>query len=462
MRIVIIGDGKVGYTLTEALSREGHDILVIDNQKDVLDRAEELLDVMVLGGNGASVDVQQQADVGNSDLMIAVTSADEINLICCMVARKLGCKHTIARIRNPEYAAHLSLLREELGLSMTVNPESSAAQEIFRLLQYPSFLKRDAFAKGRVEIVEIPVAVGGRFDGLRLIDLYKTVKIRVLVCAVERKDEVYIPDGNFQLCGGDKIYVTAPTQDLVALVKSTSLEQVKIRSVMLIGGSRISVYLADMLIEAGIKVKIMDNDLAKCTELCQRLPRASVIHADGASISALRQEGIEETDAVVTLTNIDEENLLISMYANHMHVPKVVTKVNRTEYNEIFRDKGIDCVVSPKMLTCADILRYVRAMQNRQGAGVITLHRMVDGKVEALEFRANQSTWYLGVPLMNIPLKKNLLIACISRNGKVLIPRGSDMIQSGDSVVVVTTGDRSFRDLNDIYLEAPRASEIQA
>lgn len=455
MKIVVIGDGKVGYTLTEALSKEGHDILVIDNQKDVLERSEELLDVMVLNGNGASVDVQRQADVGASDLMIAVTSADELNLICCMVARKLGCRHTIARIRNPEYAQHLSLLREELGLSMTVNPESSAAWEIFRLLQYPSFLKRDAFAKGRVEIVEIPVAQDGRFDGLQLTDLYKTVKIRVLVCAVERGDEVFIPDGSFVLRGGDKIYVTAPTQDLVALIKSTSLDQVKIRSVMIVGGSRISVYLADMLLEAGIKVKLIDNDIEKCTELCQRLPRASVIHADGASISELNQAGITETDAVVTLTNIDEENLLISMYANHMHVPKVVTKVNRTEYNEIFRDKGIDCVVSPKLITCTDILRYVRAMQNRQGAGVITLHRMVDSKVEALEFRAAASTWYLGVPLMSIPLKKNLLIACITRNGKVLIPRGSDCITAGDSVVVVTTSDRSFRDLNDIFDEAP-------
>lgn len=455
MKIVVIGDGKVGFTLTQALSREGHDLVVIDNQKNALDLAEDRLDVMVMEGNGASASVQKAAGVGGCDLLIAVTSADETNLVCCMVARKLGCKHTIARIRNPEYTEAQYLLREELGLSMTVNPERIAAREIFGLLQFPSFLKRDSFAKGRAEIVGVQVRPGSKLDGIALLELYKILKVRVLVCAVKRGDDVIIPDGSFVLKGEDSIYVTAPTVDLLTLVKVLGLESAKIRSVMLVGGSRIAFYLAQMLSDAGIQVKLLESNLARCQALSDMLPDAMVVHADGTSFPTLRSEGLEETDAVVTLTNMDEQNLVISMFSKHLHVPKVVTKINRSEYGEIMRDSGAECVISPRQLVANDIIRYVRAVQNRHGAEVVALHRMVDDKVEALEFRAAANTWYLGVPLHDIPLKPNVLIAIISHQGTVTIPRGGDSFQAGDSVVLVTAADRKFGDLNDIFKAPP-------
>ncbi len=462
MKIVVIGDGKVGFALTQALSREGHDLLVIDNQKDTLSRTEECLDVMIFEGNGASAAVQRQAGVGECDLMIAVTSADETNLLCCMVARKLGCPHTIARIRNPDYAKEVYLLREEMGLSMTVNPERSAAKEIFGLLQYPSFLKRDQFAKGRAEIVELPVREGSKLDGMALTELYKALKARVLVCAVERKGEVFIPDGRFSLAAGDHIYVTAPVKDLLSMVKSIGLETPRIHSVMIIGGSRIAFYLTQMLNNVGIKVKVIESNLSRCNELCVQLPKAEIIHADGTSFTTLVSEGIEETDAVVTLTNMDEQNMIVSMYANHIHVPKVVSKINRAEYCALMPVTTSECVISPKNLSANDILRYVRAMQNSQAEqSVITLHRLVNDRVEALEFRASKNTWYLGVPLKNMPLKSNLLIALITHENQVIVPSGNDSIAADDAVVVVTTSDRSISDLNDIFTSAPHGGNAQ-
>lgn len=459
MKIVVIGDGKVGYTLTQALSKEGHDLMVVDSQKTVLDRSEEALDVMVLQGNGACLEVQKKAGVGDSDLLIAVTSADEINLLCCMVARKLGCPHAIARIRNPEYRDHAYFLRDELGLSMTVNPENLTATEIVRLLQFPSFLHRDAFAKGRAEIVELPVNAGSMLDGLRLTELYGVLKVRVLVCAVERGDDVFIPDGTFTLRAGDNIYVTAPTRDLVSMVKSIAPDTTKIKSALIVGGSRIAVYLAQQLLETGIRVKIIEMSHERCMTLSAMMPRATVVCGDGTALDTLLAEGIEETDAVVTLTNIDEGNMVISMFANRLHVPKVVTKINRTEYMDMLRDAGINCVISPRLLTCNDIIRYVRAMQNKQGAGVITLHRMVGQRVEALEFLATGTTWYLDTPLSAMPLKDHLLIAAINHKGDVRIPAGSDRIYSGDTVVVVTTADRSFNDLNDVFTTPMRGAD---
>lgn len=456
MKIVVIGDGKVGFTLTQALSREGHDLVVIDNQKDTLNSTQDRLDVMVMEGNGASAAVQKQAGVDTSDLMIAATSADEINLLCCMIARKLGCKHTIARIRNPEYTEAQYLLRDELGLSMTVNPEQIAAREIFGLLQFPSFLRRDAFAKGRAEIVGIPVREGSRLDGIKLLELYKVLKARVLVCGVMRGNDVIIPDGRFILRGGDHIYVTAPTGDLLTMVKALRLETAKIRSVMIVGGSRIAVSLTQMLTEAGIQVKILEIDRARCEILSALLPQALVVNADGTSFPTLLSEGIGEMDAMVTLTNMDELNLVIFMYANHMRMPKVVTKINRSEYGEILQDTRAECVISPRQLVCSDILRYVRAMQSRRGAGVVALHRMMDDRVEALEFLAGADTWYLGVPLNDIPLKENVLVAIITHQGVVTVPRGLDRFAQGDTVVIVAPADRRFGELNDIFTTPPK------
>ncbi len=453
MKIVIVGAGKVGFALTQQLTKEGHDVVVIDSNKNVLQESLMTLDVMVVHGNGASLRVQKEAGVESCDLVIAATSADEINLLCCIIARKLGHAHTIARVRNPEYAEQLFFLKEELGLSMMINPERTAANEIFRLLQFPSFLKRDSFAKGKVEIVEIVLKENSILDGKQLLDLYKIAKVRVLVCAVERGSQVYIPDGSFRLQKDDKIYVTAPTRDLTALIKHMDLYTHRIKDVLIIGGSNIAYYLAADLIASGVAVKIIESKHSRCMELAGLLPKASIVEADGCSKAILQSEGIESTDAVVTLTNIDEENLLVSMYANFLQVPKVVTKINRTEYNEVFHGKGIDCVISPKLLTSNDIVRYVRAMQNTTGGSVITLHRLVDGRVEALEFLATEDTNYLGQTLQQIQLKPNILISCINRGGEIIIPNGETTIELRDTVIVVTTADRPINTLNDIFEE---------
>ncbi len=453
MRIAIVGDGKVGSALTEQLAKEGHDIVVIDSNKAVLREAVEELDVMVVHGNGATLKVQDLADVEHSDLLIAATSADEINLLCCIIARKLGCPHTIARVRNPEYAHQLYFLKDELGLSMMVNPELAAASEIFRLLQFPSFLQRDSFAKGRVEIVEIEVRGESKLIGKKLAELYKTARVKVLVCAVERGDDVLIPDGNFKLRKHDKLYVTASSKDLAKLIHNLGLERRKIRNVLIVGGGNIAYYLAEDLIASGVDVKIIEIDPERCLLLAEALPRATVIEADGSERGVLDSEGIGGTDAVVTLTNIDEENLIISMYADFAGVSKVITKINRTEYHEVFRDRGIECVVSPKELCSHEIVRYVRAMHNTTEDSIITLHRIVGGRMEALEFKANENTWYLGMTLSQLRLKKDILIACISRQGEIIIPQGSDSIRPGDTVIVVTTAEKIVHDLNDIFEE---------
>ena len=462
MRIVIVGDGKVGSALTEQLSLEGHDLVVIDSNKSVLREAADALDVMVVHGNGATRRIQELAEVGASDLLIAATSADEINLLCCIIAKKLGCPHTIARVRNPEYAHQLFFLKDELGLSMMVNPESATAREIFRLLQFPSFLHRDSFAKGRVEIVEIELREGSRLIGKKLSELYKIAKAGVLVCSVERGENVYIPDGKFRLREHDKISVTASSADLALLIRNLGLERRKIRNVLIVGGSRIAYYLAEELIETGVEVKMIEQEEERCLQLAELLPKATIIHADGSERRILDSEGIGDADAVVTLTNIDEENLIISMYADYAGVPKVITKINRTEYTEVFRDRGIGRVVSPKELCTSEIVRYVRAMQNTTDGSVITLHRIGDGRMEALEFRANETTRHRGETLANIKLKPDILIACLNRLGRIIIPRGGDRIESGDTVIVVTKSDRMIRDLNDIFANGENARHGEA
>ncbi len=455
MKIIVIGDGKVGFTLTEVLTREGHDVTVIDNRKDVLSAAEERLDVMVIGGNGASASVQKQAGVQQADLVIAVTARDEVNLLCCMLARKLGCQHTIARVRQADYTDLYYLLRDELDLSMVVNPERSAAREIFGLIRYPSLLKRDLIAKGRAEIVEMPVRAGSRLDGLRLLDMYSMVKTKVLVCAVERHNEVFIPDGSFTLKGDDRIWVTAPSEHLLSFIRYTGMETGRLRSVMILGGSLIGFYLAQMLIKAGIDVKLLDNNKAHCETLSESLDGLTVVNDDATNLATLLNEGIEESDAVVSLLNYDEQNIVISMFANHIHVPKVIAKINRTEYSDILRKAGIECVITPRILCTSDILRYVRAAESRQDSDVLALHRMVEGQVEALEFRTSAKTWYLNVPLRSIPLKKDILIAVISHNGQVVIPGGDSSFTEGDTVVIVVKSDMSLINLNDIFSKQP-------
>lgn len=449
MRIVIAGDGKVGSALTEMLSNEGHDIVVIDNNKRVLRNAVEALDVMVLHGNGAALEVQREAEVDKSDLFIAVTSADETNLLCCVLARKLGCKTTIARVRNPLYAEQIAFLKDDLGLNMVVNPELSAAGELFRLLQFPSFLQRDSFAKGRVEIVQITLEEDSKLAGKKLSELYRNARVQVLVCLVERGNKVFIPDGNFKLCKNDRIFVTASSRDLAKLIHNLKLDRNKVHNVIIVGGGGIAYYLAADLIAAGVDVKIIEKNEARCEELAELLPGAVIIHGDGSERTVLDSESISRTDAVVTLTDKDEENFIVSMYAEFVGVPKVVTKINHTEYLEVFKDKGIANVVSPKELISRQITRYVRAMRNTEGAAAIAMHKV--GRLEALEFRVDGDTLHIGEQLKNVRLKPGVLIACISHINSIVIPSGNDAIETGDTVIVVTTDDRNISELNDIF-----------
>lgn len=454
MRIIIVGGGKVGYTLIEMLSKEGHDITVIDSDRGVLERSLEELDVMVLYGNGTDLKVLRQAGIAEADLLIAVTFQDEVNLFCCMLAKKLGCKHTIARVRNPEYEEAVHLLNDELGLSLVFNPEYETAFEIARLIRFPSFLQMDAFARGRVQIVELEVHENDKLDHVFLQDLYKFVKAKVLICAVQRNEETYIPTGTFQLLAGDKIFVTASVQELTKLIHSLKLGMRKIRSALLVGGSRIADYLTQMLLDSGVHVKIIESDRQRCEILSGRYGKAKIIHADGTVKKVLMEAGISESDVVVSLTNIDEENILISMLANFLHVPKSITKINRMEYSELFRDRGIDSVISPRYLATHNIIRYVRAIQNTSGGGdMITLHRIANDQVEALEFQTDEHTLHLNEKLSRISLKPNILLACITHKSKIIIPNGNDSFALGDTVLVVTLANITLHGLNEIFEE---------
>ncbi|MBC8570013.1 Trk system potassium transporter TrkA [Zongyangia hominis] len=451
MRIVIVGDGKVGVTLTDQLSREGHDIVIIDKDMRVLRESVDQYDVLAIHGNGASLSVQREAGVGESDLLIAATSADEVNLICCVLAKKLGVKRTIARVRNPEYDEQLIYLKEDLGLSMTINPEKAAAMEILNLLRFPAVIQRDTFAKGRVEIIELKIRKESPLAGRYLHELTHIVKAQVLICAVERGDEVIIPTGAFQMQAGDNIFVTGASRNLAALVQNLGIVEQKIKNVMLIGGSRIAYYLASALLAEGAAVKIIEIDPERCRQLAGLLPRASIVCSDGTQPEVLAAEGLVDADAVITLTDIDEENLILSMYAHQQGVYKVISKINRMEYNELCQKMGIASIVSPKNLVCNDIVRYVRAMENTEEDSVLALHRIVNDKVEALEFSVAEDTLHLNVPLRDIRLRDGVLLACINRNGKIIIPGGNDVLRKRDSVIVVTTADRMYGNLNAIF-----------
>jgi len=452
MRIVIVGNGKVGSTLAEQLSNEDHEIVIVDRNQQNVDDSVNSLDVIGVCGNGASYQVLLEADVPKADLLIACTSQDEINLLCCLVARKLGAKNTIARVRNPEYSDQLVFMRDELGLSMSINPERAAASEIFRILQFPSALKIESFSNKRVEIAEIKLRDDSPLDGVYLRDLHKTYKGKALICAVQRDGSVAIPDGNFMLKARDKISVIAPASDMLDFFSSFGTLLPAAKDVMIIGGGRISFYLSRMLIETGARVKIIDSNAERCAELSRALPKATIILGDGTDQDLLDEEGLEDMDAVLVLTGLDEENIILALYAQAHCDGKVVTKVNRTSLASIAESTGLESIISPRMLTANIIVRYVRAMQNSFGSNVETLHRLAGGSVEALEFKVSNSFPALDTPLMDIKLKPNILIGCISRGGKTIVPGGRDCISVGDRVIIITTN-HNFDDLSEILMQ---------
>ncbi len=452
MRIVIVGTGKVGTTLAEQLSMEDHDIFVIDQNQATVDHLVNTLDIMGVCGNGASYQVLLEAEVQKADLLVACTSQDEINLLCCLVAKKLGAQNTIARVRNPEYSDQLVFMRDELGLSMSINPERAAASELYKLLKFPSALKIETFSNKRVEMAEIKLREDSILDNVYLRDLHKTYKGKALICSVQRGSEVTIPGGNFMLKSGDRINVIAQADDMVDFVSSLGRTLPAARDVMLVGGGRISFYLARMLTENGARVKIIDIDPKRCAELSRLLPHAMIICGDGTDQELLSEEGIETMDAVVALTGFDEENIILALYAQSATEAKIITKINRPTLASIAESTGLGSIISPRVLTANIIIRYVRSMQNSMGSNIETLHRLVGGAVEALEFRVNDTFPQVDIPLMELRLKPNILIACISRGGRTIIPGGRDYISAGDRVIVIAAGDH-FDDLSDILAD---------
>lgn len=450
MNVVIVGDGKVGGTIARQLSGEGHDIIVIDNNAAVLTNAVNTMDIISVEGNGASVDVQRRAGVPHADLLIAATSADEVNMLACLVGKKLGAEHTIARVRNPEYLEQITMLKDELGLSMTVNPEMAAAEEISRLLRFPSALKIEPFARGKVELVELKIPEHSVLNGMPLWAIYKEFQVKVLVCAVQREGKVYIPGGDFVLQAGDKINVTAPHLEIANFFRTIGIFRNSVKSVMIIGGGRMAYYLAKEMLSLRVRVKIIEMDMKRCEYLCEMLPEAVVIHGDGTDKELLYEEGLEKTDALVALTGMDEENIVVSLYAKAKKVSKVIAKINRISFDEILDNLDIDSFISPKHIAASNIVRYVRAMKNSVGSSnVETLHRLINDRVEALEFKVRETSPVVGVPLKNLKTKDGLLVATIIRKAQVIIPGGNDSIEIDDNVVVVTTNKR-LTDLKDI------------
>lgn len=451
MNIIIAGDGKVGITLTRQLTSEGYNVTVIDSNSAVLEQVVEHYDVMGVCGNCASMEVLQQANVQNADLLIASTALDEVNLLCCITAHGLNPKlHTIARIRNPEYTEQIYRLRDIFGLSMTINPEKQAAVEIERLLKYPGFLRRDAFAKSRTEIVELRIDSRCKLKDVSLVEMANIVKCKVLVCAVLRDGQAITPGGNFVLREGDRVFVTAPSENLTTLLKNLEIITRRVRQVMICGASRVARYLADSLAKNHISVAIVEKDPQRCREISTALPQVTVICGDSSDMDVLKSEGLADTDALVCLTQLDEVNLIISLQATNAGVPQVITKLGHSASQTLVDSMNLGSIVCPKDLVASNILRYVRAMDNQEGAAM-SIHLIADGQVEALEFAVDKTTRHQGVALKDLKLKNNVLLAIINRGAQTEIPNGNSTFQAGDSVVVVTGSHGSIRQLNDIF-----------
>ena len=407
---------------------------------------------MGIVGNGASNTVQSEADIEHTDLFIAVTGSDELNLLCCVIAKKAGDCSTIARVRNPIYSQETNFIRQELGLSMIINPEFAAAAEIARLLRFPRAIEIDVFAKGRVEMLRFKVPSGSQLHNTALKDLSSQIRSEVLICAAERKDEIYIPSGNFVIKEGDILSILASPKNSSDFFRKIHLETNQVKNAIIAGGGEISYYLAKMLLAMGIKVKIIEINPQRCDELNDLLPKATILNGDASDESLLLEEHIELAESFVALTNMDEENIILSLYAKNKVKSKIVTKINRLNFDDVIHTLNLDSVIYPKHITTEYIIQYARAKNNSIGSNIETLYKLMDDRVEALEFAINDSTRITGIPLYKLKLKPNLLIGCITRSGQVIIPGGQDMLKSGDTVIVVTTN-TGLQDVHDILRE---------
>lgn len=439
MKIIIVGCGNVGFTLAGQLSKEGHDITVVDTKEQLVENVSNSFDVLGVVGNGTSSNTQLEAGVDEADLLIAVTGSDELNLLCCLIAKKAGGCHTIARVSNPAYNKEMSFIKEELGLAMIVNPQKATAREMARILKFPSALKVDSFAKSRVELVNFRIEEGSPLCNMPLKDMGSKLHCDVLVPIVERGDEVLIPDGNFELKAKDEISVVGSQTKTVEFFKKIGLPTTAAKNVMLIGGGRTSIYLAEQLLEMGIKVKVIERDEKKCEELTEMIPKAMIICGDATDKELLMEEGLAETEAFVANTNFDEENVMLTLFAKSISKAKLITKIHRIAYDEIIESLDVGSIIYPKYITAELIVKYVRAMKNSIGSNIETLHMLNDNRVEALEFLIKEDSPIIGIPLQNVKLKPNMIIGCINHKGVITIPKGQSVVKAGDTIILITT-----------------------
>ena len=456
MKIIVVGCGKVGSALAAQLSEEGHDVSVVDKNPQVVNEVSSNYDVMGVVGNGGSYSVQKELGVEEADLLIAASDSDEPNLLCCLIAKKAGGCSTIARVRNPIYNSEIGFIRDELGLSMTVNPEYAAAMEASRLLKFPSAIKIDTFARGHVELLKFAVPANSPLDGHTLAEISATIKGDVLVCAVEQGNghDVTIPGGDFRLQAGDTISIVTGTHSARSFMEKVGLKSRSVANCMIIGGGTIGYYLARTLLDSHIAVTIIDKDPERCRILSEDLPEANVICGDAANQNVLLEEGIENCESFVSLTGMDEENIFLSLYARKASAKdiKLVTKINRINYDDIIDEMNLGSILNPQHISAEYIVRYVRAMANSIGSNVETLYNIIENKAEALEFLIQLGAPVIGIPLIDLPIKKGVLIACIYRNRQIIIPNGQSMIEVDDRVIVVTTH-MGFQDIRDILQE---------
>lgn len=451
MHIIIVGLGKLGVTMTKQLVAEGHSITVVDTNSEKVTSTVDTYDVMGVCGNGATCESLETAGAAKAKLIIAATASDEMNILCCLIAKKMGTENTIARVRNPDYAAQMQFLRNELGINMIVNPEFETANEISRIIRFPSAANLDSFARGKIEIASVRIHSDNVLCDSPIYEFRKKSKAKVLVCAVQRNEDVFIPSGDFVIRCDDIISITGTRSELALFMKQTGVYKQRIKNVMIIGGGRIGYYLAKQLSDTGRNIKLIEQSNERCYHLTDVLPDVTVIHGDGTDQDILDEQGLERQDALVSLTGIDEENIIVSMYAESKGINKVITKVNRHSYS-ILNDIGLETVVSPQIVAGNLVTRYVRALHNSAGNSQIqTLHKLVNGKVEAVEFIVPEGAGYENIPFKDLQLLPNILIGCIIRNGKTIFPGGYDVMMANDSVIVVTTG-RIIEDLHDIFV----------
>ncbi len=450
MNIIIVGYGKVGQKITERISEEKeHNITVIDVRTKLVEDLVSKYDVMGVIGSGANIDTLREASVENADLLIAVTGSDELNLLTCLIARKCSNCQTIARVRKPEYYKEIQIFKDDLGLAMIINPELTAATEIARLLRFPSAIQIDTFAKGRVELLKFRIGEDSVLNSLKVADLSVKLNCDILICGVERGDEAFIPGGDFELLGGDLVSIVSSPENAAHFFKKIGVKTNSVKDTMIVGGGDTAYYLAKQLLKSGIRVKLIEQSATRCDELCDLLPKAEIINGDGTNNNLLLEVGLDQAESFVALTNIDEENVLLSLFARKRMKGKIVTKINRIAYDDVISELNLDSTIYPKNITAEYIVKFVRAKKNSIGSNIETMHYILDGKAEALEFRISKDSPVADVMIEKLSLKKNIIIACIHRNGSVITPRGKDVMKAGDTVVVITTT-KGFKDISDI------------